>query len=236
MAFSLSKFLKMLVPGAIGAAGGFATGGPIGAAAGGAAGLLSGAQAVKRKKQKQFEQVPRYTPEQQEIFKQLAKQGMSDSDIKGLEQLYQRQFQEETIPGIAERFSQMGTGGQRSSAFINALTGAGEGLSAQLAALRSRSGLSKLQLGLQPQFDTAYFQGQPGIEDQTMGPLIQLLGMGLMGGGGFGGTEYGGFGKGAQGKKGTAPGAPLYFGGQPQGYNVGQRSPAYMKTLLGMGF
>lgn len=231
MAFNFKKFLKYLIPGAIGTAGGFAAGGPIGAAAGGAAGLLSGFSSGGGKGG--FEQVPRYTPEQKKILDELAKQGMSDVDMAKVEELYKRQFQEETIPSIAERFSGMGSGGQRSSAFLNTLTGAGEGLSSQLAALRSRAGMSKLQFGLQPQFDTTYFRGDPGGEQQGMDQLMQLLGLGLMEGGGLGG--FGGVQKG-QKKKAPTGFDPLYFGGQPQGYSAGQRSPAYAKTLLGMGF
>jgi hypothetical protein len=48
-----------------------------------------------------------------------------------------RQFNEQIIPGIAERFSGMGAGSQSSSAFQQALGQAGAGLSERLQALRS---------------------------------------------------------------------------------------------------
>jgi hypothetical protein len=48
-----------------------------------------------------------------------------------------RQFNEQIIPGLAERFSAMGAGAQSSSAFQQALGQAGAGLSERLQALRS---------------------------------------------------------------------------------------------------
>lgn len=57
-----------------------------------------------------------------------------------------RQFQEQIVPGLAERFSGLGAGAQRSSAFSQALGAAGAGLSENLAALRGQ-----LQLGALPQ-------------------------------------------------------------------------------------
>lgn len=48
-----------------------------------------------------------------------------------------RQFNEQIIPGIAERFSGLGAGSQSSSAFQQALGQAGAGLSERLQALRS---------------------------------------------------------------------------------------------------
>ena len=59
---------------------------------------------------------------------------------------YMRQFNEQIVPGLAERFSGLGAGAQRSSAFSQALGAAGAGLSENLAALRGQ-----LQLGAVPQ-------------------------------------------------------------------------------------
>lgn len=50
---------------------------------------------------------------------------------------YMRQFNEQTIPELAERFSGLGSGSQRSSAFQQALGSAGAGLQENLASLRS---------------------------------------------------------------------------------------------------
>lgn len=57
-----------------------------------------------------------------------------------------RQFQEQIVPGLAERFAGLGAGAQSSSAFNQALGAAGAGLSENLAALRGQ-----LQLGALPQ-------------------------------------------------------------------------------------
>jgi hypothetical protein len=48
-----------------------------------------------------------------------------------------RQFNEQTVPMLAERFSGQGAGAQRSSAFQQALGSAGAGLQENLAALRA---------------------------------------------------------------------------------------------------
>lgn len=55
----------------------------------------------------------------------------------------QRQFNEQVVPGLAERFSELG--GRNSSAFRNALLGAGETLTEQLQA--QREGLRSQNLG-----------------------------------------------------------------------------------------
>ena len=77
---------------------------------------------------------------------------------------YKRQFQQETVPGLAEQFAGMGSGGsQNSSAFGQALSGAGADLSSNLAALRGQlqnQALGQLQgfqnQAYQPTFQTSY--------------------------------------------------------------------------------
>lgn len=76
---------------------------------------------------------------------------------------YLRQFNEQTIPGIAERFSGLGAGAQSSSAFQQALGGAGADLSERLASLQGQ-----MQLGALPQalgYAQAPFQQQRGLLD-----------------------------------------------------------------------
>jgi hypothetical protein len=65
-----------------------------------------------------------------------------------------RQFNEQIIPGLAERFSGLGAGAQSSSAFQQALGQAGAGLSENLQALRSglQGGAASQLLGLPGQF------------------------------------------------------------------------------------
>lgn len=118
-------------------------------------------------KERQFQN---FTPEQQAALDQLLKQGLLDSNFSGIENLARQNFQSQTIPSIAERFTAMG-GGQRSSAFQGALGSAGSALESQLGALRNQAGLQKLQLGLTPRFQTAYTPRQPGLE-QLIAPSL----------------------------------------------------------------
>lgn len=100
----------------------------------------------------------------------------------------QRRFNEETIPGLAEQFAGMGSGGLSSSGFRNAAVNAGTDLSERLGAIRAQlrqqgaQGLSGLgQFGLGNFNENIYKQGQPG--------LIDTIGQGI-------GTGIGMFGKG----------------------------------------
>jgi hypothetical protein len=95
----------------------------------------------------------------------------------------QRRFQEETIPGLAEQFAGMGSGGLSSSGFRNAGVQAGTDLSERLGAIRAQlrqqgaQGLSNLgQFGLSPQFnENIYEAGQPGLLDFA-GPALGAAG------------------------------------------------------------
>lgn len=119
-----------------------------------------------------------------------------------------RQFQEQIIPGLAERFSGAGAGAQSSSAFQQALGGAGADLAERLGALRGglqqgaagqalgyaqapAEQLSNL-LGMQTQ---AFAPKQMGFGKQLAlglgGGIGQGLGMGLTGGMGGAGVAAG---------------------------------------------
>lgn len=101
----------------------------------------------------------------------------------------QRQFQEETIPGLATQFAGMGSGGLSSSSFRNAGIRAGTDLSERLGAIRAglrqqgAAGLSGLAAqGLQPVQEKV-------IRPQTMGLLggfAEAAGKGAGMGMGFG--------------------------------------------------
>lgn len=104
---------------------------------------------------------------------------------------YLRQFHEQTIPELAERFA--GAGAQSSSAFNQALGAAGAGLQAQLAELRGKLGLQAAGQGLQyAQQPISNLQGfsQLGLGTQAFGfapkqkPFWQELLLGLGGGAG----------------------------------------------------
>lgn len=77
-------------------------------------------------------------------FKSMLDQPFAPSEnlsFDPIEQRARQQFQEQTIPSIAQRFTNMGQGAQSTGAFRNALGRAGSDLESQLAALRSQYGL-----------------------------------------------------------------------------------------------
>jgi hypothetical protein len=117
---------------------------------------------------------------------------------------YMRQFNEQTIPGLAERFSGMGAGAQNSSAFSQALGAAGAGLQENLASLRGQMQLGGLGQALgYAQQPISNLQGfsQLGLGTNTMAfapkpqpwwqKLLTGLGGGAAQGGGAIGTAYG---------------------------------------------
>jgi len=162
----------------------------------------------------QFKQIGNFTPQQQQLQNQSIQQAMSllgnkgKPDYSGFEPIEQRarqQFQTQTVPSLAERFTSLG-GGQRSSAFTGALGQYGSDLESQLAGLRSQYGLQQQQLGnqqlgqlsnigFQPSFQTAYQPATQGLLHQIVPALTQLLA--LLGGGALGGglnnlSQFGG--------------------------------------------
>jgi hypothetical protein len=163
-----------------------------------------------------FRTTPTTTPQQQALISQLIsglgagggllgtglgaigqQLGGGQEFIEQLQAPALRQFQEQIIPGLAERFSAAGSGAQGSSAFQQALGQAGAGLSEQLAAQRAGLGVQQQQQGLQgllsllglsqqPQFATAFQPGKQG----ALGGLLGGLGQGI--GGALGGLAGGG--------------------------------------------
>lgn len=117
---------------------------------------------------------------------------------------FKTQFEQQTVPGIAEQFSALGAGSQGSSAFGQALGQAGanlqENLSAQRAQLRNQAlgqlgqllnqGLGQKTFGYQQTpAQGGFLQGlAPGI-GSMFSPTLNSLGSGLsgfLGGGSFG--------------------------------------------------
>ena len=88
---------------------------------------------------------------------------------------YKRQFQEEIVPGLAERFSGAGAGSQRSSAFQQALGSAGAGLSENLANLRGGMQMQGLQ-GAMQLLQTILGQNTMGLvqKPQSFGKSLAL--------------------------------------------------------------
>jgi hypothetical protein len=139
-------------------------------------------------------QLPRFTQTQQAGLEQLLKQGLSglqqlpSADFGPIRKAAERQFQEQIVPGIAERFT--GQGAQRSSAFTQALGSAGAGLSERLAGLEQEFNMNQraqqqnllmnlLGLGLGPRFQQEFIGGQPGFGAQFLGTLAPVLGQGI---------------------------------------------------------
>mgnify|MGYP003653493345 CR=1 FL=1 len=184
---SFGKWLGSIFgSGAKGAATG-AMGGPWGALAGLGAGALAGAGASALSKSPRMQNVSRLTPQQQAWQSQLGQQGMQQlqNPFEGFQPIEQRardQFQQTTVPSLAERFTAMGNG-QRSSAFQGALGQAGSGLESNLAAMRSQYGMQNRQQGagflsqaMQPSFDTVQQQKSPGFLESSLGALSGGLG------------------------------------------------------------
>src|SRR6185437_4471063 len=96
-------------------------------------------------------------------------------------------FAENTIPGLAERFASLGSGGSlNSSAFGQSLSSAGAGLERDLAALQAQHGLQEqglqsnnlfnlLSAGLQPQFDYGIAPGQNSAQRNVFEAVKQPL-------------------------------------------------------------
>jgi hypothetical protein len=101
---------------------------------------------------------------------------------------FMRQFNEQTVPGLAETFG--GVGALSSSGFQNALGQAGAGLQENLAALREQSrgqglnafqGLMGQNLSAKP-FENVFMQGQQGLLQPLLSGLASSFG-GPLGGG-----------------------------------------------------
>jgi hypothetical protein len=137
----------------------------------------------------------------------------SPEAFSAFEAPYKRQFQEETVPGLAERFAGMGTGagGMSSSGFNQAMAHEAGTLSENLAAMRGQmqQGAVGQALGYAEQpfsnqmsmlqlrpHENYYQQGSPGLMGYLGGMAGQAMGGGLgrlFGGGGGGGSYSQGY-------------------------------------------
>lgn len=143
-------------------------------------------------------QMPNFTPQQIDMFNQLAQQGMQgmgnlpSADFSKIRPFYEQNLMQNIVPGIAERFSGLGAGSQRSSAFEQSLGSAAGQNQAQLAAMeqmfnqqnrQSEIGrlMSMLQFGAQPQFQYFTEPPDPGFLRSAMPGLLSGLGSALGG-------------------------------------------------------
>ena len=140
-----------------------------------------------------------YTPQQQAAFNQVLQQalgglGKNQFDFAPIESQARRGFSEQTIPGIAERFSRLGA--QKSSAFGQQLGAAGAGLESDLAAMKQQYGLKQQQMlqnllgiGLKPQFESLYRPGSEGFGRSALQSLLGQLATGENVAGAFGAAK-----------------------------------------------
>jgi len=158
-------------------------------------GLLGFGASKMGNKKESVKQYPTISPEQQafqnKILQMLGGQ-LEVPDFETFAAPYKRQFQQETIPGIAERFA--GLGGLSSSGFTQSLGQAGAGLNEKLAALqeglKDRRFSQLLPYALQSRFHTDVGRGGQNWLAELLGPLLQGYGSGLgsnLGQIGFGG-------------------------------------------------
>lgn len=128
-----------------------------------------------------------------------------ENSFKRFEAPFMRQFNEEIIPQLAEKFAGLGAGS--SSGFQQALGQAGAGLSERLAQLRSglqfgavnpalqyanapfAQGQSLLGAAFQPRFNTGISPAGPGAFAQGLAPINQAYGQYV--GNKFGGNIFG---------------------------------------------
>lgn len=146
----------------------------IGGIGGGLLGLLSGLFGPKPEKPQALH--PGQQKLQDESIRQALSllQGGQPQNFAPIEQQAQRQFQTETVPSLAERFSSLGA--QNSSAFQGALGNAGANLQSQLASLRAQYGQNQLAQLLNPALSSLDVtrQGPGPFENAGSGALSIL--------------------------------------------------------------
>ena len=147
----------------------------------------------------------------------------------------QRRFQQETIPGLAEQFAGMGSGGLSSSGFRNAAVSAGTDLAERLGAIRAQlrqqgaQGLMGLgQQALQPYQENILRPGTEGFLSSAIGPALGAIGTAV------GGPVLGAIGTAAGGwLKNSLKGKSSWKGeqGQEGPTNLRYSQPGYMRGM-----
>jgi hypothetical protein len=202
MAFNWSDFGQAVGGGAATGAGiGALSANPAGIALGsvggaGLAGILSllnyfankqnsGVQGGGRNQNSDIQQVSTVSPEAQNILQFLLQQGQQgiENPYGGFEpiaQQAQQQFNQQTVPGIAERFASLGKNAISSPAFASQLGQAGAGLQTDLAGMRSQYGqqnkqnaMNMLALGLTPSVQNYFQQQEPGFGSTLLNQAVQ---------------------------------------------------------------
>ena len=169
--------------------------GPISTPLPGDPGFWAGLKRFALGREPEFLQFSPYTPNQQSAMQQLLQTGLGglspqNISFEPIEQRARQQFQENTIPSLAERFNALSGGqGLRSSAFQTALGRQASDLESSLAALRSQHNINLLPayqnmatMGLTPQYESIYAPGGPGAvhaAGRAIGQLIPIGGKAL---------------------------------------------------------
>ena len=120
-------------------------------------------------------QFNKFNQGQEGVLDQFLQQGSQNADFGNIEKQARQQFSQQTVPGLAERFTSMGAGGQGSSAFQGALGQAGAGLETGLGALRSQFGMQQAKMGLQPRTEQAFQPAQSGGIQNMMSQILPML-------------------------------------------------------------
>lgn len=136
----------------------------------------------------QMASINKYTPEAQSALSFLLGQGRQNMQdpYAGFEPIAQRarsQFNQQTVPGLAERFTSMGDNALSSGAFASQIGQAGAGLEEGLAALQSQYGMQNRQMslqellgGIQPQFENMYQPREQSGFEALLPHILQLIG------------------------------------------------------------
>lgn len=136
--------------------------------------------------------------------RQMGLQGLQQNPLNfaPIEQRELSRFQQEVVPGLAERFTSLGSGAQGSSAFRGALSQGASDLGERLAGLRSQFALQSqaplqnlLNLGTQQRFQQQFIPGSPSGLSSLLSSILPALGLtagSYFGGlGGFAGQQLG---------------------------------------------
>lgn len=159
---------------------GTAVGGGLGALIGSLGGLFGGGQ------EGGIRQAENRSPQQLDalsLLLSLGSQGLQNpyAGFEPIKKQYETEFEQQVLPGLAERFASLGSNRIASSpAFATQATGARANLSQGLAGLQSqygmenqRNALSLLSLGLSPAFENYYQRSQPGFGENLLTGAIQ---------------------------------------------------------------
>ena len=133
-------------------------------------------------------QTPLFANEQGSGFQQALRQALqglsqNNSNFGDIANQARANFNEQTIPSIAERFTSLGAGNGRSSAFGNQLGSAAANFETGLAGQQSQHNMQQFQqllqllgIGLTPQFENTYSAGKEGFGQQALQQLIGQAG------------------------------------------------------------